>query len=135
MKGFGLGTVILVEDTLVILSDRGELTLAKPNHFKFENWQAFKFCQASKTGLRPPMPTAGCIVGAVKGIGSVFRWGISQLVETRNLDEDALISLRYPATRNPLFLWGERPDNTSLPIRLLSAVLVQTAPFPFSCNK
>ncbi|MEJ6620822.1 MAG: alcohol dehydrogenase, partial [Opitutae bacterium] len=34
-QGFGLGSVLLVRDTLIILSDRGELCLAQasPNHF------------------------------------------------------------------------------------------------------
>ena len=53
MKGFGLGTVILVEDTLVILSDRGELTLAKPNHFKFEELASFQVL-SGKQNWTPP---------------------------------------------------------------------------------
>jgi len=53
MKGFGLGTVILVEDILVILSDRGEITLAKPNHFKFEELARFQVL-SGKQNWTPP---------------------------------------------------------------------------------
>jgi outer membrane protein assembly factor BamB len=35
-KGFGLGTVILVRDTLVIMSDEGVLSLVQANTNKFE---------------------------------------------------------------------------------------------------
>jgi len=53
MKGFGLGTVILVEDILVILSDRGEITLAKPNHFKFQELARFQVL-SGKQNWTPP---------------------------------------------------------------------------------
>jgi hypothetical protein len=34
-KGFGLGTIILVDDTLVVLSDQGELALVEATHKKY----------------------------------------------------------------------------------------------------
>jgi outer membrane protein assembly factor BamB len=40
--GFGLGTVLLVRDTLVILSDRGELCLAQANQNKFTELARFQ---------------------------------------------------------------------------------------------
>ena len=41
-EGFGLGTVVLVENRLVILSDRGELVIADANHYKFQELARFQ---------------------------------------------------------------------------------------------
>ena len=41
-EGFGLGTVVLVENRLVILSDRGELVIADANHYKFQELAKFQ---------------------------------------------------------------------------------------------
>ena len=41
-EGFGLGTVLLVENRLVILSDRGELVIADANHYKFQELARFQ---------------------------------------------------------------------------------------------
>ena len=41
-KGFGLGTVILVDDTLVVLSDEGELALIEANAEKYSELARFQ---------------------------------------------------------------------------------------------
>ena len=52
-KGFGLGTVLLVENRLVILSDRGELTLAEANHYNFRELARFQIL-SGKENWTPP---------------------------------------------------------------------------------
>jgi len=52
-KGFGLGSVILVENKLVILSDRGELVLADANHYKFQELARFQVL-SGKENWTPP---------------------------------------------------------------------------------
>ena len=52
-KGFGLGTVLLVRDTLVILSDRGELCLAEANNRQFIELARFQVL-SGKNNWTPP---------------------------------------------------------------------------------
>jgi outer membrane protein assembly factor BamB len=52
-KGFGLGSVILVENRLVILSDRGELVLADASHYKFQELARFQVL-SGKENWTPP---------------------------------------------------------------------------------
>ena len=52
-KGFGLGTILLVKDILVILSDRGELCLAKANSTSFEEIVRFQVL-SGKNNWTPP---------------------------------------------------------------------------------
>ncbi len=52
-KGFGLGTVLLVQDTLVILSDTGELCLAKADPNKFADLARFQVL-SGKNNWTPP---------------------------------------------------------------------------------
>ena len=53
VKGYGLGTVILVQDTLVILSDTGELSLASSNPHSFTELVRFQVL-SGKTNWTPP---------------------------------------------------------------------------------
>ena len=52
-KGFGLGTVLLVRDTIIILSDRGELCLAKANSSQFIELARFQVL-SGKNNWTPP---------------------------------------------------------------------------------
>ena len=52
-KGFGLGTVILVRDHLVILSDSGEICLAQANPDKFIEKARFQVL-SGKNNWTPP---------------------------------------------------------------------------------
>ncbi len=52
-EGFGLGTVLLVENKLVILSDRGELVIADANHYKFQELARFQVL-SGKENWTPP---------------------------------------------------------------------------------
>ena len=52
-KGFGLGSVILVENKLVILSDRGELVVADANHYRFQELARFQVL-SGKENWTPP---------------------------------------------------------------------------------
>ena len=52
-KGFGVGTLILVDQTLVILSDEGALTLANATHEKFEEFESFQVLPG-KLNWTPP---------------------------------------------------------------------------------
>ena len=53
VKGYGLGTVLLVQDTLVILSDTGELSLASSNPDSFTELVRFQVL-SGKTNWTPP---------------------------------------------------------------------------------
>ena len=57
-EGFGLGCVLLVENKLVILSDRGELVIADATH-KFQELAGFKFSPEGELDS-PLMPMAEC---------------------------------------------------------------------------
>jgi outer membrane protein assembly factor BamB len=52
-QGFGLGSVILIENRLAILSDRGELVLADANHYKFQELARFQVL-SGKENWTPP---------------------------------------------------------------------------------
>jgi len=52
-KGFGLGTILLVKETLVILSDRGELCLAKADPSAFNELARFQVL-SGKNNWTPP---------------------------------------------------------------------------------
>ena len=52
-KGFGLGTILLVKETLVILSDRGELCLADANPSAFKELARFQVL-SGKNNWTPP---------------------------------------------------------------------------------
>ena len=51
-KGFGLGTVILVRDTLVIMSDEGVLSLVQANPINLKNYSKPKFYLAKVIGYQ-----------------------------------------------------------------------------------
>ena len=57
-KGFGLGTVILVNDTLVVLSDEGELALIEANAEKYSELARFQVL-AGKENWIPPTYSNG----------------------------------------------------------------------------
>jgi len=52
-KGFGLGSVVLIENRLIILSDRGELVLADANQFGFKELAKFQVL-SGKENWTPP---------------------------------------------------------------------------------
>ena len=70
-KGYGLGSLILVDGTLVMLTENGELVLCRQAQENLPNSQAFRFCQVRQTGLHPLIRTEKCIVEAAGGIGYV----------------------------------------------------------------
>ena len=83
-KGFGLATVILVSDKLVILSDRGELVLARASPFKFEELASFQ-ALPGKTNWTPPTYANG----RMHCKGSQGKWVCLEMGSSRQDDPDA----------------------------------------------
>ena len=52
-KGFGLGTVILVDDTLVVLSRKGELALIEANAEKYSERARFQVLSGKENWIPP----------------------------------------------------------------------------------
>ena len=68
-KGFGVGTLILVNQTLVILSDEGALTLANATHEKFEEFESFQVLPGKHNWTPPTYAN-----GRMHCRGSQGRW-------------------------------------------------------------
>jgi outer membrane protein assembly factor BamB len=89
MKGFGLGTIILVEDTLVILSDRGEITLAKANHFKFQELARFQVLSGKQNWTPPTYANGRMHCRSSQGKWICLQMGVSQVAGTRGPNENS----------------------------------------------
>lgn len=88
-KGFGLGTVILIEDNLVILSDRGEITLAKANHFKFQELARFQVLSGKQNWTPPTYANGRMHCRSSLGKWVCLQMGVSQTIGSRSLDENS----------------------------------------------
>ena len=70
-----MGTVILINNTLVVLSDRGEIALIKATaEVAFMKWPVFKYWEARITGHHLAMQMAECIVVQALVV-CVYQWG------------------------------------------------------------
>jgi outer membrane protein assembly factor BamB len=88
-KGFGLGTVILIEDNLVILSDRGEITLAKANHLKFQELARFQVLSGKQNWTPPTYANGRMHCRSSLGKWVCLQMGISRTDGSRSPDENS----------------------------------------------
>ena len=73
-RGYGVGTVILVADKLVVLSDRGELAIVNASSKGFDEIARFQVLGGKNNWTPPPTQMEECIAGRVQGLGSVLIW-------------------------------------------------------------
>ena len=81
--GFGLGTLILVDENLVILSDRGEMTLAKANHFGFQELARFQVLGGKQNWTPPTYANGRMHCRSSKGKWICLQMGLSASNGTR----------------------------------------------------
>ncbi len=82
-RGFGLGTLILVDENLVILSDRGELTLAKANPFGFQELAKFQVLGGKQNWTPPTYANGRMHCRSSKGKWICLQMGLSAAGGTR----------------------------------------------------
>ena len=69
--GFGVGTLILVKDNLVILSDQGSLTIAKANAQKFVELESFQILSGKNNWTLRLTQMEECTAEVAKANGCV----------------------------------------------------------------
>ena len=82
-QGFGLGTLILVDDNLVILSDRGEITLAKANPLSFQELARFQVLGGKQNWTPPTYANGRMHCRSSKGKWICLQMGLSDASGSR----------------------------------------------------